>query len=280
MQFKRIYIEITNTCNLACSFCIQNQRTRKAMNLEEFKHVVKEISPFSKYVYLHILGEPLSHPLLKEFLEILKEAKIQVNITTNGTLLKEKAAVLLAGNVRQINVSLHSFPAHQQATYLMDCVSVGNCLAKQKVHVNYRLWSLQEEQIPPQTREIIDFLASQYDVAIQESDIKRCVRFDLDEYVHLHFEKVFEWPKLSSAFIGDKGRCLGMKQMCGILSDGRVVPCCMDSAGDASLGNIFEEPFEYIINTQRAKNIVNNFANQNVVEPICQHCSYRLRFSK
>ena len=118
MQFKRIYVEITNTCNLSCSFCIQNQRKPRRMSVAQFSHVIREIKPYTGHVYLHVLGEPLSHPDLKTFLQICDEQGMQVNLTTNGTLLKACRDVLINSRLRQVNVSLHSFPEHEQPQYL------------------------------------------------------------------------------------------------------------------------------------------------------------------
>ena len=59
MRFKRIYIEITNQCNLKCSFCIQNQRKSKYLSINDFSYILDELRPFTDYIYLHVLGEPL-----------------------------------------------------------------------------------------------------------------------------------------------------------------------------------------------------------------------------
>lgn len=36
-MYKKIYVEITNACNLSCDFCIKNQRKLKFMSEDEFK---------------------------------------------------------------------------------------------------------------------------------------------------------------------------------------------------------------------------------------------------
>ena len=147
MQFKRIYVEITNTCNLSCSFCIQNKRKPRRMSVAEFSHVIREIKPYTKHVYLHVLGEPLSHPDLGAFLQICDEQGMQVNLTTNGTLLNACRDVLMNSRLRQVNVSLHSFPEHEQPQYLEHVFSVCEELAQKGVHISYRLWSVQNGQL-------------------------------------------------------------------------------------------------------------------------------------
>lgn len=281
MRFKRIYIEITNICNLACSFCIQNQRANKRMSVEEFAFVAKQIHPYTKHVYLHILGEPLSHPQLKEILDICAEYELYVNLTTNGTLLKDRKDILCkASALRQINVSLHSFPQHEQDSYINDVIQAGDELSANYIHMNYRLWSIQKGKLTPDTKTILDVIKECYNLDINEEQIKRMARMDLKEYVHLHFEDIFTWPSLQHPFISRQGKCHGMKQMCGILSNGDIVPCCLDSKGECVLGNIFSESFHDVIQTRRVQQIVKGFSHNDVVEELCQHCSYRLRFTK
>lgn len=274
-----MYIEITNVCNLRCSFCIQNQREARDMRVEEFLHIIKQVQPFTKHVYLHVLGEPLSHPFLKEILAICADYFVFVNLTTNGTLLKEKQEILCqASALRQVNVSLHSFAQHRQHAYIQTIVQVGDELARKKVHVNYRLWNLQNGKLTMQTKEVCDILESMYGYRMEKT-IQRMTRFDIQKYIHLHFEDSFLWPSLVAPYVGEHGTCRGMKHMCAIVSNGDVIPCCLDSKGDCVLGNIYEQSFEDILRQPRVHAMVHGFSQNRVVEELCQHCSYRLRFS-
>lgn len=279
MELKRVYVEITNTCNLSCSFCIQNVRTPRRMSVEEFTHVIKEIQPYTKYVYLHVMGEPLSHPNLKELLKVCEEYGLYVNLTTNGTLLSKQKDVLLHSKIRQVNVSLHSFPEHEQPQYLEQVFAVCEALAQRGVHISYRLWSIQDGKLSEESAKLLDRLAQHYDIS-HPQELKRRMRMDVGPYLHLNMETVFTWPSLSNPYVSDTGRCLGMKQMCGILSDGTVVPCCLDSRGDVALGNVFEESFADILHGETATRIREGFAQHKVTETLCKHCSYRLRFTK
>ena len=58
-KFKKIYIEITNVCNLSCNFCPKTNRKYKFMNREEFNYIINEIKPYTNHVYFHLMGEPL-----------------------------------------------------------------------------------------------------------------------------------------------------------------------------------------------------------------------------
>ena len=67
---KKAFLEITNACNLSCSFCHGTKRPIRYISRSEFEHAAAEIRPFADYLYFHLMGEPLLHPELPEFLEI------------------------------------------------------------------------------------------------------------------------------------------------------------------------------------------------------------------
>jgi molybdenum cofactor biosynthesis enzyme MoaA len=127
-MFKKIYIEITNICNLKCEFCIPCDREQKMISISNFEEIVKKIHKYTNVVALHVKGEPLLHKNLKEILDILEKYNLKANITTNGTLIKEKLEILKKAKcIKQINFSLHSFLQndHMSKLYLkniFDCV--------------------------------------------------------------------------------------------------------------------------------------------------------------
>ncbi len=83
--FKKVYIEITNVCNLSCEFCPKTTRLSKFMTVFEFEDIIKKINHLTEYIYLHIMGEPLLHAQLEELLFIAQRYNKKVIITTNGT---------------------------------------------------------------------------------------------------------------------------------------------------------------------------------------------------
>ena len=93
-MFKKIYIEITNICNLKCKFCPETSRKKEQMELEKFEEVISKIHNHTKLVALHVKGEPLLHSKLEDILKILEKYNLKANITTNGTLIKEKIDII------------------------------------------------------------------------------------------------------------------------------------------------------------------------------------------
>ena len=101
-KFTRIYVEITNYCNLSCSFCSKDTREKKEMTVDEFRSVISKIKDYTENIYLHVKGEPLLHSHFDEILSICDENNVNLKITTNGTLLAKRKDILLKHNIKQI----------------------------------------------------------------------------------------------------------------------------------------------------------------------------------
>ena len=106
----KAYLEITNVCNLACDFCPGTRRVLGFLSPEGFRTLASRLRPHTDYLYLHLMGEPLLHPQLGVLLEEADALGFRVMLTTNGTLLRQREALLLGSPaVEKVSVSVHSF---------------------------------------------------------------------------------------------------------------------------------------------------------------------------
>ncbi|MBO5774235.1 MAG: SPASM domain-containing protein, partial [Clostridia bacterium] len=96
--------------------------------------------------------------------------------------------------------------------------------------------------------------------------------------LHISVSERFDWPDIDGKDLGDDTSCLGMRDHFGILADGTVVPCCLDSQGIINLGNVFEESIEDILSSPRATAIKYNFGKRKAVEELCRKCPYSRKF--
>ena len=276
MRFSKVYVEISNLCNLSCSFCPGTKRQKRAMTEEEFTHLLPKLRPYTDFLYFHLMGEPLCHPKLGTFLELAHEAGFKVILTTNGTLLHERQDLLLASpGLHKVNISLHAFEANDLSVpfeeYLRRCLSFGKA-AEGKVLVSYRLWnSGGADELNDQIQETL----KQYfpEDWVQE---RRGIRIGTRVYLE-HGDK-FDWPDLNAADGGAQVFCYGLRDQLGVLCDGTVVPCCLDHEGDLALGNLFTQDLAEILETKRARAIYEGFSNRNAAEPLCRRCGYARRF--
>lgn len=286
MKFKRVYIEISNICNIQCSFCPVVERDNKIMSVEEFENALNQVSPFTEEICLHLMGEPLAHPKIKEILKLCDDAGIKVMITTNGLLLKRYQELLIASKcIRQINFSIQSykdnFPDKDLRQYLIPILGFTLMVNEKRedMYINLRLWNYDVDQ--GENEEIYLEVEKFYSIEIKrQADVGNIKSKKIWNKVYLHFDSRFEWPDMDLPNLGDTGRCHGMVNHIGIQANGDVVPCCLDKESVINLGNIFKTNLKDILNTERSIRMREGFKNGRLTEELCQRCSFIRRFNK
>ncbi len=279
-MLKKAYVEITNRCNLACSFCPKTKRAPRTMSAEEFDLILSRLAGQVQYVYLHVMGEPLLHPELPRLFALAKARDMKICITTNGTLLQKRAGELLAAeSLHKISVSLHSFEGNdgadeQELAYLTQVWDFAEQAAEKGVIVALRLWN--DGGADARNGEILSFLRAHANGPWAE---KRDGSFLLRDRLYLEHAGKFDWPDLSANESGAQF-CYGLRDQLGVLADGTLVPCCLDHEGDIPLGNLFAQPLEEILSSPRADAIRKGFSQRKPAEELCRRCGFAARFNK
>ena len=199
-MYKKIYVEITNACNLSCDFCIKNH---------------------TKYLYFHVLGEPLMHPKINEFIN-LASLSYKVNITTNGYLIEK---IKNNKNIRQLNMSLHSYNSKYNINlddYLNHIFEVVDTL--ENTFISYRLW-VDSSNVD----KILNKLNEKYNTSLSKNSLKKNNK--LKDNIYL----------MNNNYYNENGKCYGLIDHIGVLVDGTIIPCCLDTLGIINLGNIFKD---------------------------------------
>lgn len=289
-KFKKIYIEITNICNLSCDFCPKTSREYKFMNRQEFDYIINEIKEYTDHVYFHLMGEPLLNKNIEDFLDECYKNGVMVNLTTNGTLLNKNLEKLInAKALRQVNISLHSFEANESNIELYEYIKsvtdfINEARKKSDIICAIRLWNMDSEELKGANQLNLDILSLleknlNLDFSLAEK-LQETHKIKLKDKVYLNMAEKFNWPDISINSISEEVFCHGLRNQVGILVDGTVVPCCLDSEGTIELGNIFKESFASILEGERAANIYNGFSRRVAVEDLCKRCGYATRFKK
>lgn len=274
-KFKKIYVEITNSCNLNCSFCSKVEKPIRTMTKEEFTHILEEIKDYTDNIYLHVKGEPLLHQNLIDFLHIAEEHDIKVNITTNGVLFPKRADELSQCNsLQKINFSLHS--ENNIPNYLENIFNSVEKLNDKTVI--YRLWTLQDGKFDEKSTKTVEKIIDYYKLSPEtvekiynENNVK------ITSTIYVDKDNEFEWPDDKNDE-ENQGFCMALKTQVAILVDGTVVPCCLDSNGKINLGNIYTDSFESIINSKRCLDLKKSFQDRKPCEKLCLNCTYKNRF--
>lgn len=257
------------------------------MTIELFEKIIQEVHSLTDQVCLHLMGDPLVHTKLSQFIDICAQYKVPVFFVTNGVLLREdKIKTLLHPIIRQINFSLHSFndnyPDRDPTDYLNKIFNYTERAFAERpdLYINYRLWNLQEPRgADVKNTDILSKIENHYDVKIERLvDVRSEKSIRIKNRLYLHYDTEFIWPDLNLPILGTKGTCLGLKSHFGILCDGTVVPCCLDKEAATTLGNINESSVMDILQSPRAMAIKEGFQKRILVEDLCQRCNYIERF--
>ena len=223
------------------------------------------------------MGEPLLHPLLPQFLQTAADKGFRSVITTNGTLLDRCGVDLLRSQLHKVNISLHSFEKgddRQQAQYLQKVVDFAAQAAEKGILVSLRLWNQGCDGGKNAVTEV--FLREK----LPGEWIENTRGYRIREKLYLEWDHRFAWPDREAPVQGAEVFCYGLRDHFGILCDGTVVPCCLDSDGVIALGNVFRDSLDQILSTPRAKAMVDGFSCRKAAEELCSRCGYAQRFSK
>ena len=280
---KKAYLEITNRCNLSCAFCPGTSRAPRALTESEFEQLAGKLTGWAEYLYFHLMGEPLSHPLLPQFVTRARELGFKPVITTNGTLLGARGNALIASRPYKVSISLHSYEANDIAmpfeTYIDSCLSFARTASESGIITVLRLWNLDgraEGAKNERNGQIMALLRAAFPDEWQATR----TGFRLRERVFLEWGDKFDWPSLRGKVLQESGFCYGLRDQVGVLCDGTVVPCCLDHDGDLALGNLLEQELDEILNSDRAKAIYDGFSQRKITEELCRKCGYARRFQK
>lgn len=284
-RFKKVYIEITNVCNMKCSFCNPGKRAPLLMKKENFETAISKIKKYTNLIALHVKGEPLMHPELEEILKICEKNEIMVNITTNGTLLKEKCDILKKSKaLRQVNISLHSIEKTEGykkslEEYIKEIFEAVNILKREnKPFISYRLWNLKNISENSENKEILMFLEKEYNIENLFEKAKENQFIELEEKIFINQDIEFTWPDIEMEIINAEGTCMGLRNQIAILSNGDIVPCCLDQNADIKLGNIFEEELEDILISKKCIETIKGFEENKLIHKLCKTCGFIKKF--
>lgn len=278
-KYKKIYIEITNKCNLNCTFCSEVKRKKEKITLENFEEIIKKINNYTDYIYLHVKGEPLLHPEIDKILDIAEKYNLKVNLTTNGTLfpnvidkIKDKKAL------HKINFSLHS--ENNYKNYLENIFENVKKLSTDTVAI-YRLWTLNNNELDKKSQEIVEKIKNFYNLDEKTyKNLKTKNNIKISSTIYVDKDNEFTWPDNIENELSPLGYCHALKTHIAILVDGTVVPCCLDSNASIPLGNIYDNTLEEIINNERYKNLQKSFQNRKPCESLCRRCTFKDKFKK
>ncbi len=269
---KRVYLEITNSCNLNCSFCSEEKGNR-FIALDKIENYLDSIKEVSSYIYLHVLGEPLLHKDFNKIMDLLDEKGFNLQLVTNGVLLEKHKNILNHSSLRKLSISLHSISNINVAYNYFDTIDYFIENNNDKI-IELRFYDLNN--LDSKLHDYLNILENKYHF----KETKKNNSYKLKDNAYIYIQEMFTWPNINNPYIGDIGYCHGLKDQIAILQNGKVTSCCLDTSGINAFGDLNKNKLKDILDSEYYKDALNNLNNKKLIMPLCKHCSYRLRFSK
>ena len=217
----------------------------------------------------------MTHPELPEMIRMATARGYKSVLTTNGTLLTTRGDALIETGLHKVSISLHSFEKQDltaQEKYLNACAQFAEKAANAEIIVSFRLWNRGFDE--GNNAKTLALLKAALPGDWQENSRGYRVR----DRIFLEYGDRFAWPDQGAEDLGNQVFCYGLKDHFGILCDGTVVPCCLDSDGVIDLGNVFNKPVSEILESPRAKAMRAGFSCRKATEELCRRCGYARRF--
>jgi radical SAM protein with 4Fe4S-binding SPASM domain len=252
------------------------------MSVKDFATIIEKIKPYTNYIYLHVLGEPFLHPHLEEILNVAEREGMNVNITTNGSLLKTRKELILNHSIRQLNVSLHdaeeNIPPSGWESFFENIFDFA-IEVSDKTYVNLRLWNIDNpasEKFNSLCKEKISekFLLSSDELISP----KKGNSIQLANHIFLQQSPKFQWPTEDGEILFEQKSCYALRDHIAILTGGEVVPCCLDADGSLYLGNIFTQNLSTILSSEKATKMKQGFQQHKITEPFCKTCGFSVSY--
>lgn len=240
------------------------------MTVDEFELITDKLQGRVTFLYFHLMGEPLLHPHLPQFIETARKKGFHTVLTSNGTLL-DRTTALINTLPHKIQLSLHSHESNGRSDlslYINKVLDFSIAAADKGTCIVLRLWNSGGRD--SENEAIAGLLRNR----ITDEWKERSDGYRLRDNIYLEYDRKFEWPTTEEEEPAKKEGyfCKALLKQVGILADGTLVPCCLDHNGDVPLGNIFHQSLDEILTSPRAQSIIEGFKHHKAVEPLCRNC--------
>ena len=304
-----VSLELTNMCNLNCSFCANSLMTREkgSMDVELAKRLIKEVKDtnFCNEIVTNVMGEPL---LYKELFTLLKYANMlgqRVSVLTNGETLDESvSAKLFQFPPSAINISYH---AHNDTSYNYKgsrltygqyknrILNLIEFKFKLKVKTNINVSILSTINKPHDKFKILDnlkdidlfrnewitfakFIRKKYKIFWQIPETiypganVLLPGFAVSFYLTYHLWSGSILPSKTKVIPCLKFFCPTPFNQFNVLWNGDLTLCCIDYNGDLVYDNIKNKSIIEAFNSANIKRIRRNFSEGKGIHQKCLYC--------
>jgi radical SAM protein with 4Fe4S-binding SPASM domain len=285
--------ELTNNCNLRCPECASGSgmtnRERGFMDIELYKNLISELSPYLYYINLYFQGEPMMHPHFFSFPAITKGIKTVVS--TNGHYLSpENSRVLVASGLKKLVISLDGMDQGTYSKYRINgdlgkvisgirnvAVARDKYRSSLKLELQFLVNRNNEHQIHEARQLAREVKAHLKLKSMQVIFIQDAVKWMPERKRFRRYKEADGMYIIKSSL---PNRCRRILYNPVITWDGKVIPCCFDKDAGFVMGDLKKDTFRKIWNN----NDYNEFRKRVLTDRksigICRNCTSGLRGAK
>lgn len=276
-------VEITNRCNIRCPACPWHTCMRRKihdMTWEEYCVILEKISPYAKAVCFYVMGEPFLNPDWYRIVKLTHEQGIKTIISSNGMLLEENMEKIFASGLDHLQVAVdgNDSQTHEQYRVGSNYLKIMAALEKLSKMKDSRQCKNPEVVIQTlvtrQNENQIDEIKSIMNQLGFGFKTKK-MHYGRTEIVSNKNRPLFmpsneRFVRMEGKSYYSKGiPCVEMQHMV-ILSNGDVVPCCIDFDASNKIGNIFSDSVMDIWTGQRRNSFIENYNYR--CNSFCEKC--------
>jgi radical SAM protein with 4Fe4S-binding SPASM domain len=241
------------------------------MDFDLFKRIIDQICSNRPLVKLYMSGEPLLHKRLTDMIDYAHDHGCGTMIHTNATLLtEEKAAEILDSHLDTISCS---FDGCTPEVYEQVRPPASFSQVKENIESFLMLRNRRDGKTP---RVIVEIIKMKQTEPYLAAFVQRWKTSGADD---VHVQPCMTWldciEDLSVESPPDYGYqpCPALFQLSCFLTEGTVVPCCMDVDGKMPMGNISQTPFREIWRGDRYNELRTKHLERQIESgSICHGC--------
>lgn len=284
-------VEPTTSCNLGCPECPSGlkQFTRPVGEMEEelYRKLVDELANDLLYLYFYFQGEPYLHPRFTELVRYAADKRIYTVTSTNAHFLTErKAEETVRSGLSRILISVDGTTQETYSQYRIHgsldkvlegtrrLVEARKRLRSSTPHIVWQFLVVRHNEHQVQD-------AKQMAKALGVDDI-RFKTAQIHDYHQGHplipttetFSR-YRQKTDGSWEIKNKleNQCWKLWHSAVMTWDGKIVPCCFDKDAQYTMGNMQQQTFRQIWNSEPYHAFRQRLLQSRKAIDICTNCS-------
>ena len=269
----KLFIELTNDCNAHCTTCLNKDMKRKrgVMDFDFFKKLV-DVSCTKKIGYVHLYGVGESYIVsnvemyFDYAIKKYSEYGVDTILTSNGEIISQ-----IPSGISEV---LISFNAGKKETY------------ERITGLNFNK-TLQNIYRLNETGQLVDNVTIRMLVS-EETESEVDLFYDLFKHVDAHIELSYKYDNQHNAIDNKTIKKLAVKYdnrvACNYVTrginvcwNGNVILCPHDFEGEICFGNLYNQTWDDILNSELRKKILNEH-NNLIFTNLCKNCNYNVKY--